>query len=160
MKVIVIGPSLSGKTTVIRQLCLITEIPVFEMDEELTKLNKGSYPTESEYKQKALAPKVIDRILNKENIIFFTNTDYFSVDDLVTAKLKGFEIIQLVLDFEKLMKRNEQRVKNEGYEDLSKWFRGMLKYQEILREKGLVDKIIQADQPVTNIVKEILKTLS
>ena len=160
MKLIVIGTSLSGKTTVIRQLRLETKIPVSEMDEELKRLNKGSYPTDSEYKNKVLAPKVIENVLKKEKIIFFTNTNYFAVADLRRAKQKGFKIIQLVLDKEQMMKRNEQRVRNEGYEDHSKWFDGMLKYQEELREKGLVDKVIQTGQPTSNIVKELLKVRS
>jgi hypothetical protein len=50
MKVIVIGTSLSGKTTL--------------------------------YKYKVLAPKVIDEVLNKESVLFFTNTDYFSDEEL------------------------------------------------------------------------------
>jgi len=160
MKALVIGASLSGKTAVVRYLRSKTDIPVSEMDEELTKLNKGKYPTDNEYKHKVLTPKIISKILNRENIVFFTNTDYFTADDLLRAKKKGFKIIQLELGLDQLKKRNEYRVKNEGYEDLSRWFKGMLQYQEMLRKKGVVDKVIHADQPVENIVKEIREVLS
>ena len=159
MKALVIGTSLSGKTTIIRHLRPKSTVPILEMDEELKILNKGEYPEDIEYKLKVLTPKIIDKILNRKNIIFFTNTDYFTIDDLLTAKKKGFKIIQLELDLDQLKKRNEYRVKKEGYEDLGKWFKGMLQYQEVLRNKGIVDKIIHADQPVENIVKEIQKVL-
>ena len=160
MKAIVIGTSLSGKTTIIRQLRLVTKIPVSEMDEELTRLNGGNFPTDSNYKHNVLVPQVIESVLNKDKIIFFTNTDYFTFDDLQKAKQSGFKIIQLVLDRELLNKRNEQRIRNEGYEDLSKWFDGMLKYQKLLEKKGLVDNVIQAGQPSAETANEILNTIS
>lgn len=159
MKALIIGTSLSGKTTIIRYLRPKSHVPILEMDEELKILNNGEYPEDIEYKLKVLTPKIINKILNLKNIIFFTNTDYFTVDDLFIAKKRGFKIIQLELELDQLKQRNEYRVKKEGYEDLSKWFKGMLQYQEVLRNKGIVDKIIHADQPVKNIVKEIQKVL-
>lgn len=157
MKALVIGASLSGKTNIVKYLRSNTDVRVSEMDEELTKLNKGDYPTDNEYKHKVLSPKIISEILNQENIVFFTNTDYFTLDDLLKAKEKGFKIIQLEIDLDELKRRNEYRVANEGYDDLSKWFKGMLQYQEVLKKKGIIDKTVHADQPVENIVKEIQK---
>ena len=78
MKVIVIGPSLSGKTTLIRQLQKRISEPISEIDNELTKMNGGSFPADPEYKHTVLAPKVVQKVLESDNIIFFTNTDYFT----------------------------------------------------------------------------------
>ncbi len=125
------------------------------MDEELTKLNDGKYPTDVERKHKSLAPKVIKGLLNREDILFFTNTDYFSLNDLRQAKDKGFKIIQLELDLDELNKRNKNRVENEGYEDLSKWLKGMISYQEKVRNEGLADVVIDANQSIEKISEEI-----
>ena len=157
MKGIVIGASLSGKTTVARHLRSNTNISVSEMDEELTRLNNGKYPTDVERKHESLAPKVIKDLLNREDILFFTNTDYFSLDDLREAKDKGFKIIQLELNLDELNKRNKNRVKKEGYDDLSEWFEGMVVYQEKIRDAGVVDIVIDASQSVEKISEEIQK---
>jgi len=155
MKGIVIGVSLSGKTTVAKYFRSNTSISVSEMDEELTKLNNGKYPTDVEHKHKSLAPKVIKGLLNKKDVLFFTNTDYFSLDDLRKAKDKGFKIIQLELGLDELNKRNKNRVKNEGYDDLSEWLKGMVVYQEKIRNEGVVDAIIDARQSAKRISEEI-----
>ena len=157
MKGIIIGASLSGKTTLVRYLRSNTNILVSEIDEELTKLNNGKYPTNIKHKHKNLVPKVVKDLLNKENILFFTNTDYFSLDDLRKAKNKGFKIIQLKLNLSELNKRNKNRTISEGYDDLNEWLKGMVDYQEKIRNAGLVNIIIDASQSVENISEEIQK---
>jgi len=129
------------------------------MDEELTKLNNGKYPTDVEHKHKNLAPKVIKDLLNKKDVLFFTNTDYFSLDDLRKAKDKGFKIIQFELNLDELNRRNKNRVKNEGYDDLSEWFEGMVVYQEKIRNAGAVDIVIDASLSVERISEEIQRAL-
>ena len=155
MKGIVIGTSLSGKTTIIRYLRSTTDISASEMDEELTKLNNDKYPTNTDHKHKNLAPRVIKDLFNKEDVLFFTNTDYFSLDDLRRAKDKGFKIIQLELDLDELNKRNENRIKDEGYDDLSEWLEGMVAYQENIRKAGIVDIVIDGNLSVEKISEEI-----
>lgn len=156
MKIVVIGASLSGKTTIAQKLQGKTKDRIIEMDEMLTDLNKGVYPKDSDYKHKVLVPKIISKVLKQEDIIFFTNTDYFTLNDLSKAKGKGFKIIQLEVGLNELTKRNRNRVEKEKYEDLSKYFRGMLQYQQIIKKKGLIDKIINSDQQIDKVVEEIL----
>lgn len=159
MKAIVIGASVSGKTTLVRYLRRNTDLLVLEVDEELTRINNGQYPEDVNYKHNVLAPKIIEDILSRDNIVFFTNTNYFTVKDLKTAKVKGFKIIQMELNLDQLKKRNEDRVKSEGYDDLSQYFGGMAKYQKDIRDKGLVDKIINVNQPIENVAGELLAFL-
>lgn len=160
MKAIIIGTSLAGKTTLIKYLRNTTKLPVSEMDEELTRLNNNVYPTDDNYKHSVLTPKVVNSILDLNEIIFFTNTDYFTPQNLREARKKGFKVIQLLLNIEELQRRNEFRVKNEGYSDLSKWFEGMIKYQENIKLEGLVDKEIVATKPVEDIANELLRELA
>lgn len=157
MKLIIIGPSLSGKTTLVRYLRQNTDFNVSEIDEELTKLNGGKYPNDNEYKHNLLVPKIIEKLLKLENIVFFTNTDYFTHTDLSRAKSLGFKIIQLDISLSELKKRNIKRVKEDGYNDLSQWLAGMLKYQQEISEAGLLDLKIDATQSTYDIVEEILK---
>lgn len=155
MKVIVIGTSLSGKTTLIRLLRSQTDFPISEIDEELTLVNDGEYPTDARVKHEVLTPKVVEKILGLEKIVFFTNTNYFSIEDLTRAKSRGFKVIQLDLSLDELMRRNESRIKNEGYDDMGQWLEGMLRYQQEIKEAGLVDKLIDANKPTELIAKEL-----
>lgn len=157
MKAIIIGTSLSGKTTLIRLLRTKTNLPISEMDEELTLLNRGKFPSDYKLKYEIVAPKVINKILNREEIVFFTNTDYFTIKDLSHAKKLGFKIIQLQLSLEELIKRNESRMKNEGYDDMGQWLEGMLEYQAEIKDAGLVDKDIDANKSTELIAEELIE---
>ena len=156
MKAIVIGTSLSGKTTLIRQLRSQTNLPISEIDEELTLLNGGVYPVDFKLKHEVVTPKVVKKILSQEEVVFFTNTNYFSIENLNEAKKLGFKIIQLQLGLDDLIKRNESRMKNEGYDDMSQWLEGMLQYQAEIKDAGLVDKVFDASKAPDQVVKELL----
>ena len=160
MKAIIIGTSLSGKTTTVRYLRENYDFNIGEIDKELTNINGGSFPEDTERKQKSLAPKIIKQILKSAKILFFTNTYYFSDQDLIDARKRGFKIIQLNVSLDELKKRNDYRVKNEGYEDMSRWLEGMNDYQERISRKGLVDKKIDATQSTSKIVENLLDYLS
>lgn len=155
MKIIIIGTSLSGKTTLLQHLKSNTELPLSEIDDELTKLNGGTYPVDSDLKHKKLAPQVIQEVLAREKVIFFTNTDYFTEEDLKKAKERGFKIVQLNLSLGILMKRNKNRVEKEGYQDMSEWLKGMVAYQEKIEELGLVDHVLDGNQSTEKITQEL-----
>lgn len=154
-KAIVIGTSLTGKSKLIRYLRETSNTQIQEIDEELTRLNGGSYPKDDNYKNTILAPQIKREILNRVNVLFFTNTHYFSEKDLEMFRNKGFKIIQLFVNKQEVEKRNKNRMDNEGYEDHSQWFDGMLGYQKEMREKGLVDKVIKTNKPVEEIAQEL-----
>lgn len=160
MKVLIIGTSLSGKTTLIRYLRANTKLPLIEIDEELTRMNNGTYPMVYEYKHKVLAPKIVSDILSRDNIIFFTNTDYFTFEDIKIARNNGFKVIQLSLDLKELQMRNKSRVEKEGYSNLSQWLKGMVNYQTKIKEHNLVDNVINANQPTEHIAKDLINMLS
>ncbi len=156
-RVIIIGPSGSGKTTLANNIrSQNNTLSVLEMDELLVQENGGTYPVDADIKHKDLAPKIINKVLDQEKIVFLTNTDYFSHEDLIAARKKGFKVIQLSLGEEELKKRIKDRTQNDGYEDQSVWIQGMLKYQEDIERKNLVDKVIDASRPTKDLTKDVL----
>lgn len=159
MKAIIIGTSLSGKTTLVKYLHLQNNLPLLEMDDELSRINNGEYPDDVKYKHDVLAPQIIKNILNRREIVFFTNTDYFTDEDIKTAKDKGFKIIQLEASLDELKRRNKIRVQKEARDDWSRWFEGMLKYQKDIKEKGLVDNVLIMNQPTEDIARDLLTFL-
>ena len=159
MKAIIIGTSLSGKTTLVRYLRTKTKFPLLEIDEELTRINNSEYPIDNELKHNILIPQIVKNILSRDNVVFFTNTDYFTPEDLENARKNGFQIAQLFLDLNELQKRNKFRMENEGYSDLSQWLEGMVNYQIIIKERGLIDKVIEANQTTENMASQLIEFL-
>jgi shikimate kinase len=160
VKVIIIGASCSGKTTLVKLLRARTALPVLEIDEELTRLNGGTFPADVQLKHQVLAPQAIAEVLAKESIVFFSNTDYFTVDDLREARKRGFKIVQLEASAETLLHRNQIRVSQMGWPDVSEWFEHMLAYQNQLREQHLVDRTFSTEAELERVVTELLDFLA
>jgi hypothetical protein len=160
MKAIIIGSSLSGKTTLVQYFRTTTNFNIREIDEEIENRNNGEWPKDDHFRFNVLTPQIIKEILSRDSILFFTNTDYFSIADLKLAKQKGFKIIQLVLDRKEMEKRNEHRMKEEGYDDFTKWFDGMLQYQIRIKNEGILDEVIDANQSTEKIANQIIKICS
>ena len=158
MKAIIIGTSASGKSTAMKYIVENYNLSVSEIDEELIKINNGKYPTDNEDKHNVLVPQIISNILNQE-IIFFTNTDYFTVEDLKNARAKGFKILQIYADIKTLKERNKYRVDVLGWNDLSMYFEGMIEYQHEMQKAGVIDKVIDSKQPVEKVVEEIFSVI-
>jgi len=159
-KVIVIGASTVGKTTVIHYLRDKFNLEVNEFDEELNRLNGGSFPFDVEYRRNVLVPAIQKDILNREAVLFFTNTRCFTLEQIKQARSNGFIIVQLVLDRDEMVRRNKQRMEQEGYNDHTMYFDEMLECQEELKTKGLIDKIIDAQKPTNVIAEELLSYLN
>lgn len=158
-KAIVIGASLSGKTALVKRLRDVIDIPISEVDEELAKLNSGIFPEDVDYKHNVVFPKVAELILNKQDILFFTNTDYFTVEQLREAKEKGFKIIQIGVSLNVLKQRNVVR-KNSGYDDLEQYLKDMVEYQNDIKERNLVDYVINGEQEVEKVICDLLDILN
>lgn len=153
-KVIILGAQCSGKTTIVRFLRETKDLPIIEEDEAFTKLNNGTYPSDIEYKENVLRPKLEEEIKKSENLIFITS--YCNPDLVRDLKSKGFKIIQLVLDRAKLEERNKKRMAEQGYDDATQWMEENLKFHQKMQDEGLVDKIIDTDKPVEEVAKDIL----
>lgn len=154
MKIIILGPQCSGKTTLKRHLEQKDfSLPLLEEDGLFVELNMGTYPGNVEHKEKVLRPQLQDVVRNKENVIFLTS--YCDPAFLKELKDKSFKVIQLVLDKEEFKRRNEGRIKEEGYDDANIWEKHIFNFHERVRTEGLIDKVIDATLPVEQIADQI-----
>lgn len=158
-KVLIIGASTTGKTTLLNSLKTHTSIPILESDDELISLNGGTYPFDSQLKMEKLAPLMVKKVLEMDQVIFLSNTHYFTPQNLEQARQKGFFIIQLQLDREIMHQRSDYRMKHQGYEDHTVYFDDMLNYQKEIADLGLIDKVIDTSLPISEVANEILKIL-
>ena len=151
-KLIILAPSCGGKSSLMRYLREHTGLHIAETDEEVMKANDGVWP-DDELKNKVLVPKTTNEIITRENVIYFAS--YIPTELLQKAKDKGFKIITLGLPLEVLEKRNEKRMKAEGYDDVSQWFKGQLDNYQSLAEYHIVDQAVNGNQTVEKVAIEI-----
>ena len=129
---------------------------VSEIDEELNKLNGGTFPANAEYRKEVLVPTIKSDLFSRTSVLFFTTTRYFSLDEVAAARRNGFAIVQLVLDREEMSRRNKKRMEIEGYNDHTPWFDEMLNFQREIKKRGLVDAAIDANKPTSEIAEALL----
>ena len=151
-KLIILAPSAGGKSTLMRYMREHTGLHIAETDEEVMKANDGVWP-DDELKNKVLVPKTTNEIITRENVIYFAS--YIPTELLQKAKKKGFKIIVLETPLEVLNKRNTNRMKVEGYDDVSQWFKGQLDNYQSLAEKHIVDQEVNGNQTVEKVAAEI-----
>ena len=72
------------------------------------------------------------------------------------TRSKGFKVIQLVLEMDEFNRRNEKRMREQGYADANTWSKEVFSFHQEVRDKGLVDKEIDATLPVEEIAKEVI----
>lgn len=156
-KAIILGPQCSGKTTLKKYFAEHHSLPLVEEDELFTELNGGEYPEDIEYKEKTLRPKLEEKIRESDNLIFLTS--YCNRELLTELKSKGFKIIQLVLEMDEFHRRNEKRMKEEGYDDAGVWAEKIFGFHQDIRDKGWIDFEIDATLSPGEISKQILAFL-
>jgi shikimate kinase len=151
-KLIILSPSCGGKSSLMRYLREHTDLHIAETDEEVMKANNGVWP-DDELKNKVLVPNTTNEIITRENVIYFAS--YIPTELLQKAKKKGFKIIVLETPLEVLNKRNTNRMKVEGYDDVSQWFKGQLDNYQSLAENHIVDQVVNGNQTVEKVAVEV-----
>lgn len=159
-KLIVIGVSTVGKTTLIRHLRNEYQANVLEFDEELVRLNGGSYPFDVDHRRNVIVPVIQNDILSRRSVVFFTNPYCFTLEQIEQARVTGFRIVELVLDREEMERRNRHRVEHEGYRDHSPYFDELIEHQTALSDHGLIDTSIDASKPTAKIARELLALMN
>ena len=155
-KLIILAPSCGGKSSLMRYLREKTDLHIAETDEEVMKANGDVWP-DDKLKNEILVPKTTLEIIARENVIYFAS--YVPPELLVEAKARGFKIGVLEVPIEVLRKRNVQRMKVEGYDDVSQWFEAQLNGFKLLMERGIVDFSLDANQDIGKVAQAIQASL-
>jgi guanylate kinase len=151
-KIIVLSPSCGGKSSLMRYLREHTDLHIAETDEEVMKANNDVWP-DNDLKNKVLVPQTTNEIISRENVIYFAS--YVPEDLLLKAKQKGFEIVILEVPLKVLNERNEKRMAEEKYDDVSPWFSGQLDNFKELKSKGITDYFINGNQDIEKVAKDL-----
>lgn len=155
MKLIVMGPPLSGKTTLALHLrSLNTELRIADFDEEILALNNGVWPAHDSDELIGYDSITFENILTKDNVIFMTYEQPMS--RIIRAKELGFKVIQLIADYPELERRNFERIKLHPHNDAFQFVPKNLAQQRINHGSGLVDVCIDATLPTQKIAQDLL----
>ena len=60
---------------------------------------------------------------------------------------------------DEFQKRNEKRVKEQGYADANTWAKEVFSFHDEMKDFGMIDKSIDASQQIEVIAEEVLEFL-
>ena len=106
MKVLLLGRSGAGKSTVAPNVGRAFGLTVLEVDDEATKLNGGVWP-ETEEAIDALFDRITPKVLAMDTILFVTS--WLSVEEIAAFYERGFYIVELHAAFGELVARKRRR---------------------------------------------------
>lgn len=154
--ILVLAPSVGGKSTLMRYLRDTTDLKIAEIDEELLASNNNVWPN-SDLIHSKLIPEITRRIARSHYDIFFSkDTPAELVSEL---KASGVKVVVLNLTIDQLLARNTKRVSEAGYDDASPWLEGQLNQLKQLEDSSLVDMSIDGNLPTEEIASQILAML-
>jgi adenylate kinase family enzyme len=154
MQLFIFGAQCAGKTTTVRSLAAKTTLPIIEMDDEIMRLNNGVWPKDMKYKEQMLDPQVYQLVADMPDVIFFEN--HMSVEQTRQFKEAGFSILLIEVSRDELLRRNKQRVKEEKYDDASKWIEMQLENIDELQRNHLIDFTIDREQSVNKVIQDLV----
>lgn len=151
-KLLVLAPSAGGKSTLMRYLREHTKLNIAETDEEVMKANNDVWP-DNDLKNKILVPKTTKEIISRPEVVYLAS---YVPDELIKeARDKGFKTILLDLTIEQLAARNKKRMSIENYQDATPWLQLQLNTFKRLQKDGLIDDVIDGNQPAEDLAKQI-----
>ncbi len=134
-----------------------TDLEIAETDELVMEANNGAWP-DNDLKNNVLVPKTTLEVISRQNVIYFAS---FVPDELIIkARASGFKVLVLSLPHDELLRRNKQRMKDEGYQDAEPWFEIQLSTYERLSDQGLVDEVIDAKKDVKSLSEQIVSLVN
>lgn len=153
-RLLILAPSAGGKSALMRYLRASTDLQIAETDEEVLKANDGVWPDDV-LKDEVLIPQTTMEIINRASVVYFAS---YIPDDLIKeARSKGFKLITLDVSLEVLRQRNEARMREEGYDDVSQWQGAQLDNFAKLKRQGLIDEVIDGNNSIEEVAREVMR---
>jgi broad-specificity NMP kinase len=155
MKLFILAVQCAGKTTIAKYLRDNTDFNIVEMEDEILRLNAGTWPKEDHLKEEVLIPRILESICAMPEVIFFEN--HMSVERTVQLKKADFSVVILKVSRDELLRRNRQRIEKEGYDDASIWIDPELENISELEKHKLIDASIDGERPKEEVAADIIK---
>lgn len=152
MKLLVVGPTCSGKTTISRYL-RSGPAAVVDLDDELVRLNGGVYP-DIETRKTVVAPQALANASALAEVILLHST--LDPSDVLGLRAAGFTTALLEVSEVELRRRHKIRLDAEGWTNEA-WFDDNQALIELLRRQRLFDHLIDAERDPAVIAADLMR---
>lgn len=155
MKLFLLGAPCAGKTTLMSPLRAALPCPVLDMDEEILRLNRGTWPPIEA--KRTLARQVIEEASRHDDaVLAYSLLDREQLDVLNDD---GWVISLLDVPEAVLRERAQQRLEREGWTNIE-WLPLHLRNIEELLAQDVFAHVLDATSPVPALVKALLEILN
>lgn len=152
VKLLVVGPMCSGKTTIARYL-RSGSAAVVDLDDELVRLNGGVYP-DIETRKTVIAPRALANASAMEEVILIHST--LDPSDVQQLRAAGFVTALLEVSEAELRRRHRSRQDAEGWTN-EVWFEDNQLLIDLLQRQQLFDHLIDAERDPATIAADLLR---
>jgi hypothetical protein len=152
VKLLVVGPICSGKTTVARHL-RSGSAAVVDLDDELVRLNGGVYP-DIETRKTVIAPQALANACAMAEVILLHST--LAPSDVLKLRAAGFTTALLKVSEVELRPRYKSRLDAEAWTNEA-WFDDNQALIDLLRRQRLFDHIIDGERDPATIGADLMR---
>lgn len=140
MKILILGLSGSGKSTVSRKLANKYNLTLIEADDEVLKANGGVWPhdynTRDEFIDK-IFEETNKKVIEMNNVIYVTS--WLTPERIKDFRSKRFVIVEMHADFDVLVKRKNGR-DGESEERVEKFKNTYISYFQTILAQDMLDE--------------------
>lgn len=156
MKILLLGLSGSGKSTVAKKIAEKFNLKLVEADDTVSKINGGAWPNNDEIITKGfeLSSK---SVLNKDNVIFVIS--WLSKEEINKFLSSGFKIVEMHAEFDELVKRKIER-DNETPERIEKFKLTYIEYFNTILTPDLIELYILSIDSTNKSTNELEKIIA
>lgn len=151
VKLLVVGPLCAGKTTIARHLERSSQA-VIDLDDELVRLNGGTYP-DVETRKTFLAPRALAEAAALSDVVLLHST--LDPDDVRTLRDAGFTTALLEVSPPELRRRHRARLREEGWTN-EDWADENLALIADLRRLSLFDHVVDGERSPAVVAADLL----
>jgi hypothetical protein len=128
-----------------------------DCDDEIARLNGGTWPGDFDTKNHVLLPRVLHEATISDDILLFNS--YTPLVYVRRLRRAGFRILLLDVSDEELLRRHAQRLAREGRTNVQ-WFETSKPTIEELRSTGWIDYTISGSAPPHQVAATVLNAYS
>lgn len=158
-KLLLLGITGSGKSTISEPIGRTLGMEVLEVDKEVIRLNNGLWPNDGDLIRKLMLA-TNDAVLKMDHILYVTS--WLSKENIKQFYKKGFKIIELHADFEELLKRKIKR-DNPPQNQIDQFKEDSEGYYEVINDQEIQDLITLSldttNMPIESVIQSILTSL-
>jgi dephospho-CoA kinase len=151
VRLFVLGIACAGKTTLARHLQACSSLNVVDMDDEIARLNGGTWP-DIPTKNRVVLPKLLAEVRAVPDVVLFGSLPVEPTQELRQA---GFRTVLLDVSAAELRRRHAVRLAEEGWTNVE-WFEHEQSVLRDLRAHNLFDYVLDGEGTVASIADQIM----